>query len=72
MFGADGTPTGTRLIALPGDGRVSSTLEDLMPASAGQTGGYVLVDSSQPIVAQQLFGNLTLDFLSAVPPTILD
>ncbi len=72
VFADDGTPTGSRLIPVPGGGRLSSTVEDLVPASAGQTGGYVEVESSQPIVAQQLFGNLTLDFLSAVPPTIVD
>jgi len=52
--------------------RRSDLLADLVPGSAGQVRGYITVESTRPIVAQQLFGNFALDFLSAVPPTILE
>ncbi len=72
VFRADGTQTGVRNLSLAGGRRISDTVGGLVPASVGQAGGYIVVTSSQPIVAQQLFGNLTLDFLSAVPPTIFN
>ena len=42
-----------------------------IPATAGQEQGFIVVESTQPIVAQELFGNPVLDYLSAVPPTVL-
>ncbi len=72
VFRADGTQTGVRNLSLAGGRRISDTVGSLVPASVGQAGGYVVVTSTQPIVAQQLFGNLSLDFLSAVPPTIFN
>ncbi len=72
VFRADGTQTGVRNLSLPGGRRISDTVGNLVPASLGQTGGYIVVTATQPIVAQQLFGNLSLDFLSAVPPTIFN
>ncbi|MFQ5741374.1 MAG: hypothetical protein ACE5JX_20445 [Acidobacteriota bacterium] len=52
--------------------RLSDVLSVLVPESAGQVRGYVEVLSTEPLVAQQLFGDLTLDFLSAVPPTVVE
>ncbi len=72
VFAADGTETGSRLLNLSAGRRTSNVLTGLIPSTAGQIGGYIVVQSTQPIVAQQLFGNLTLDYLSAVPPTIFN
>jgi hypothetical protein len=45
-------------------------LSELVPASAGRLGGYVVVRSTRPIIGQQLFGDYTQTYLSASPPTI--
>ena len=41
-----------------------------MPDAPGNVGGFLTIRSNQPLVAQQLFGGHTLQFLSSVPPTI--
>ena len=51
--------------------RVSRLLIEWMPATAGQMRGYVMVRSTQPLIAQQLFGDTGMNFLSAVPPAVI-
>ncbi len=70
VFREDGTPAGQTTFDMAAGTRRSDVLSQLVPGSAGQARGYIEVQSTQAIVAQQLFGNLTLDFLSATPPTI--
>ncbi len=72
VFTEAGQESGSTSIDLLSGTRRSDLLADLVPESAGQVRGYITIESTQPIVAQQLFGNFTLDFLSAVPPTILE
>ncbi len=55
----------------PGD-RFSRTLVELVPETEGMSGGFVILESVRPVVAQQLFGNAVLDYLSAVPPAIIE
>jgi hypothetical protein len=55
--------------------RVSKLVDEFVPASAGQVGGFVTVVSDQPLVGQMLFGvsgaeGVTL--FSAVPPTMVE
>ena len=69
VIGADGVPRGQMELVLKAGERLSRVLPELVPESAGQVGGYVLVQSSLPLIGQELFGNNTLDYLSAVPPT---
>ena len=69
VMGADGLPRGRTEFVLKAGERLSRVLPELVPESAGQVGGYVLVQSSLPLIGQELFGNNTLDYLSAVPPT---
>ena len=69
VMGSGGLPTGGLEFVLKAGERLSRTLPELVPESAGQVGGYVLVQSSLPLIGQELFGNMTLDYLSAVPPT---
>jgi hypothetical protein len=51
--------------------RVSRLLIEWMPATTGQMRGYVMVRSTQPLIAQQLFGDTGMNFLSAVPPAVI-
>lgn len=71
VFAPDGTAVGSSIIELASGARLSQTLDQLVPASLGQVGGYVVVRSSQPLVGQELFGTVNLSLLSAVPPTRL-
>ena len=69
VAGSAGQPTGGLEFVLRAGERLSRTLLELVPESVGQVGGYVLVQSSLPLIGQELFGNNNLDYLSAVPPT---
>jgi hypothetical protein len=69
VFSEQGDKTGTATLPLPGGNRVSRTLPELVPAITNQARGYIrLTASGGPIVAFELFGDQTLDFLAAVPP----
>ncbi|RPJ87531.1 MAG: hypothetical protein EHM18_00655, partial [Acidobacteria bacterium] len=71
VYSAKGTKTGEleNGMQLGAGARVARTLDELIPGTQGQIGGYVVVRSSQPLIAQQLFFNAEL--MSAVPPTIV-
>ncbi len=69
VIGSDGLPTGQVEFVLKAGERLSRVLPQLIPESAGQVGGYVVVQSSLLLIGQELFGNNRLDYLSAVPPT---
>jgi penicillin amidase len=72
LYASDGTLVGELsepLLLSPG-GRTSKTLVQLIPESAGQAGGYIVVRSTGPLVGQELFGTSDSSLLSAVPPTI--
>jgi hypothetical protein len=71
------SPQGTKIGALasplqldPGK-RISKLLTELVPGTVGQMGGFIVLRSSQPIIAQEVFGDTSTTFLSAVPPTII-
>ena len=69
VFGSDGQLTGMGQLGLDVGDRTSRTLVELVPESAGQAGGYIVVTSDRPIIGQELFGTLNLSLQSAVPPT---
>ncbi len=69
VFREDGVRSGIKTISLAAGRRISQLLTEYLPATTGQIKGYVKVQSSQPLVAQQLFGAANL--LSAVPPTMV-
>ncbi len=71
-FGRDGLLAGETTKILEPGGRIARTLVELVPATDGMSGGFVMLESSRPIVAQQLFGNAALDYMSAVPPWIIE
>ncbi len=73
VFRADGTTSGSAVVALEAGHRISRLVPELAPASAGQAGGYIRVRSTQPLIAQMLFGaldNQGIRLLSAVPPAV--
>jgi hypothetical protein len=73
VYSATGVRTAatTGPIVLGRGKRFSKLLPQLLPATAGQVGGYIVIRSTRPIVAQQLFGDNSFNFLSAVPPSIV-
>ncbi len=72
VFDGMGQLAGEAQLALQPGERTSQLLTELVPASAGQQGGYIVIESDQPLVAQQLFGTFRLSLLSAVPPTLIE
>jgi hypothetical protein len=55
--------------------RVSRLVDEFVPASAGQVGGFVTIVSDQPLVGQMLFGVSGaegINLFSAVPPTVVE
>ncbi len=71
VFDPDGNPLAWTELELGPQHRISRTLTELIPEVRGQVGGYLRLESTQPVVAQQLFGHTRLAFLSAVPATAL-
>jgi hypothetical protein len=56
VYAADGGSTGTVRVSIPANGRVSQALSQLVPAASGQTGGYITLDSDQPVTGVALIG----------------
>jgi hypothetical protein len=74
VYAESGTKTGSTaspIVLGPGQ-RISRLLTELVPATAGQMRGFVMLRATQPIVGQQLFGDSGMSFLSAVPPRIIN
>ncbi len=69
VYSEKGEKTGSAILNLPSGNRVSKTLPQLVPAISEQVRGYIRLSSAGgSIVAFELFGDQTLDFLAAVPP----
>ncbi|HSR50435.1 MAG TPA: hypothetical protein VLV83_06375, partial [Acidobacteriota bacterium] len=68
VFDMEGNLAGETLLELGPENRISQVLAQLVAEAANQVGGYIRLQSNVPIVAQELFGNNGLTFLSAVPP----
>ena len=71
VFSDQGEMTGEREFDLAQGGRLSRTLTELVPSITEQVGGYILVNSTQSLVGQELFGTNSLSLMSAVPPRFL-
>jgi hypothetical protein len=69
------SPTGIKIAeghkTMAAGTRLSKLVPELVPSSQGQVGGYVVISSTQPLIAQQLFGDGDTNMMSAVPPTIV-
>jgi len=70
VLNAAGSETGSARLTIPAGGLSYDLLTAKVPASAGQTGGYLRLDSDQPVTAVALIGSLTqaTDIL-AIPAT---
>ncbi len=71
VFSDSGEKTGETVLDLGAGQRISKLLPELIPESAGQARGYIVIRSTQGLIAQQLFGDFNLTLLSAVPPTVI-
>ncbi|MCK5794841.1 MAG: fibronectin type III domain-containing protein, partial [Anaerolineales bacterium] len=70
-FGTNGTIVSEKTLILDPGERIARTLtdSDIWPAFPTQSGGYIRIQSDQPIAGQQLFGDRDLRYMAAVPPT---
>ncbi len=64
----DGTVLGSFRTTLAPGQRLSRTLTEMIPAAAGQAGGFILIKSDVPVYLTSVFGNLVSRVLSNVPP----
>lgn len=71
VFAGEGIKTGEETITIEAGQRISKLVPELVPSTAGQVRGYIVIQSTQPLIAQQLFGESSLSLLSAVPPTVV-
>jgi len=71
VYRADGSAAGSTAIELRPGNRISKTLMELVPESAGVIRGYVKIESSESLVLQEMFGDFNQTLLAAVPPTII-
>ena len=67
-FQPDGGETGSFDLLLSPWGRYSGLITQLIPDLRNQVGGYIRVESTEPVIAYQLIGAADLAFLAAVPP----
>lgn len=70
-IGTNGTKVAEKILILEPGERIARTLNDpdVWPAFPTQSGGYIKIQSDQPIAGQQLFGDRSLRYMAAIPPT---
>ena len=71
VFGTEGDKVAKKTLILDRGKRIARTLTDtdIWPAFPTQSGGYIRIQSDQPIAGQQLFGDRALRYMAAIPPT---
>lgn len=67
-FKIDGSLVGTFDGVLRPGQRISQVINEFVPDSLGQTGGFILVRSTQPIYMTSLFGTSNGKVLANIPP----
>ena len=67
-FRADGREAGSVDLPLLPWARYSGLVRELFPSLWDQVGGYLRVESTEPVIAYQFIGATDLAFLAAVPP----
>ncbi len=67
VYTREGVLAGRRVLSLRPGERISNLLVELVPETAGQVRGYIVLISTQPVMAQELFGTGDLQMLSSVP-----
>ncbi len=71
---ANGMVVGRSTRNLARGARLSQLVDQLVPASAGQAGGFIRIHATQPVIAQMLFvaaDNTGIRLFSAVPPAVV-
>ncbi len=70
-IGIDGSKVAVKTLILGPGERIARTLmdPDIWPEFPPQSGGYIKIQSDQPIAGQQLFGDTALRYMAAIPPT---
>ncbi len=69
VFSESGAKTGSAAFKLGKGMRISKTLPQYVPALAEQARGFIRIGTvGGPVVAFELFGGQSLEFLAAVPP----
>ena len=70
-FGTDGKRVAEKTLILGPGERIARILTDpdIWPNFGYQSGGYIRIQSDQPIAGKQLFGDTALRNMAAVPPT---
>ncbi len=66
-FDQVGDSLGENTFTLPGGGRKAKLLLELIPATAGQVGGYFRVRGAREVVSFALFGDLASESISIIP-----
>ncbi len=66
-----GVMAGENRVRLAAGARLAREITQWAPSARGQVGGWIEIESDQPIVAQEIFGDRAGRALSAVPPTVL-
>jgi len=72
VFSSDGQSKGRITLQLDQGKRIAKLLTELLPQTAGQNTGYVRVISSEAVIGSEFFGHFSQEFLSVVPPVILE
>ncbi len=67
VLAEDGSVVGSTAIELQPGYKIAKLLDELVPKSAGQLGGYVRVRSTVPVVSFSVFGTTDGRALSAIP-----
>ena len=70
-IGTDGLKVAEKTLVLGPGERIARTLTDpdVWPGFPTQSGGYIKIQSDKPIAGQQLFGDRSLRYMAAIPPT---
>ena len=71
---ANGESVGMSTRTLSPGERISELVSSLVPEAVGQSGGYIRVTSTRPLIAQVIFGALDgarVKLFSAVPPKVI-
>ena len=71
VYEADGELVGSFSTTLAPGQRLSKLVSELVPASAGQTGGYLRLTSDVSVTSLAMFGTTDMSSLSLITPQIL-
>jgi hypothetical protein len=72
VFTGVGVSVGTTSFTLQPGQKIAMLLHELVPAAAGQSGGYIHIQSDKPVSSFSLFGSNNGLSLSAIPPQDLN